>query len=109
MGLSDYDFPDDYEDPLDQVDAYTRNRMLAAEEAAKNKWGFSKNILWVIGVILAYIWGSILSLLGIFCVITVILSPLAIILFPLAGWPLKLLIEARVRNRIACTIPTRRW
>lgn len=114
MALDDYDYPDDdYVDPLDQVDGHTRNRILAQqdlkEEAAKHKWGFWKNTLWYIAFILGYVWGGILVLLGAFCCITIVLIPVAPFFFAFAAIPLTLLIQARVRNRIACTIPTEPW
>lgn len=97
MGLKDYDFPDeDYVDPLENMGARERKHALRQEA----KWSSTKTTFWIMALIAAYAWGCILCLLAIFCILTVVLFPLAFILFPLAALPAGKLIEARVRNRV---------
>lgn len=104
--LDDYDYvDDDYIDPFDNLKPSGRQKILEYEARRKNEWSAIKLVLWAVGLVLGSIWALLLCSLGLFCLLTIILIPVAPFLMALGCFPLSWLIAARIRFQHCATVP----
>lgn len=111
MGLSDIEWDDGYEDPLEN-DPELRRKFLRGEPKVNTvtigpkPWGTSTTVAWGIGLLFALIWAVPWSLVAAAILIgTVGIGfPLALLPWSIGCAPATLLINARLRNGTRDTV-----
>lgn len=104
MGLTNIEWVDDTQDPLDQMTPHQRRAVFAREEQLRRnpKWSWQKNLVWVTALFLSFCWGAmVVPFLVLACFIPVLGWAFVLPLWVIASMPAVALINMKIKSNIA--------